>query len=62
MNKPTMIKMLELSGGAYSDLQPVCKTMKVELIENKTTDTECFARIIGNNVIIAFRGTDSKTN
>lgn len=62
MNKPTMIKMLELSGGAYSDLQPVCKTMKVELIENKNTDTECFVRIIGNNVIIAFRGTDSKIN
>lgn len=62
MNKQTMTKMLELSMGAYNDIQPVCSSDRAELIKSRVTDTECFLRIDGKNIIITFRGTDSKIN
>ena len=62
MNKAEMLHMLELSSIAYRDNQPLCRCTKVVVVEDKTTDTECFVRIKEGHVSITFRGTDSCTN
>lgn len=54
--------MLELSAVVYNDNMPVCRHSSYEIIEDKTTDTECFVKKNGNNILIIFRGTDSAVN
>ena len=61
MNKPTMLRMLELSSLAYHDDQPMCGSIP-RLIFDKKTDTEVYMRVHGREVVIIFRGTDSPVN
>ena len=62
INKPQLVKMLELSSCAYKDNMPVCRKSFYEIITDKATDTECFIRKSGKDILIIFRGTDSKIN
>lgn len=62
INKLQLIKMLELSSISYKDNMPLCKHLYYEIIEDKATDTECFIRKNGSEILIIFRGTDSGIN
>lgn len=62
INKPEVLKMLELSANAYNDILPACNSSYYEIIEDKATNTECFIKKSGNTVLIIFRGTDSPEN
>ncbi len=54
--------MLELSSCAYKDNMPNCRLSSYEILEDKSTDIECFIKKSGSEVLIIFRGTDSKIN
>lgn len=62
INKPKLMEMLELSSISYKDNMPACKHLFYEIIENKASDTECFIRKSGDEILIIFRGTDSGIN
>lgn len=62
MHKNEIRQMLELSAAAYRENQSVCEYSMVTYIQNEKTDTECYVRRKGNDIIIAFRGTDSNIN
>lgn len=62
INKLNLLNMLELSSCAYKDNMPFCRMSSYEIIEDKFTDTECFIKKNDSEVLIIFRGTDSKIN
>lgn len=55
-----IIKMLEYCGMSYSNFQPEFPYEKLIFIDDKMTDIQCFLRIVKNEIIIVFRGSDSK--
>ncbi len=62
MNPTQMLHMLELSASAYHDTVSLCPFSTLTVIENTSTDTECFVCNKNNHVTITFRGTDSGKN
>jgi triacylglycerol lipase len=59
MNKPDLLYMIELSGLAYQDYQPLDKEEQVIKFNSEKTGVQYSVRIQGDTIKIIFRGTDS---
>lgn len=59
MNMSTVIKMLEYCGMSYKNYQSEPENGTVIMIDDYETDVQCFIRISGSTMVIAFRGSDS---
>ncbi len=55
-----IIQMMEYCGMSYSENQPEIRGEKLIYINDKITDIQCFLRIKGFDLVITFRGSDSK--
>ena len=60
VNKHQLIQDMELAALAYQDVQPQLGGQRLIVIDNRPTDVQCFLRIRGDELLIAFRGSDSK--
>lgn len=58
MNMARIVQMLEYCGMSYKNIQAETGE-KIEFINDKKTDVQCFLRINGESMVIAFRGSDS---
>jgi Lipase (class 3). len=60
MDKNELFHLLEYATLAYNTIQPQEHDTRLIAINDKTTDIQCFVRIMQTKILIAFRGTDSK--
>lgn len=60
MNRQQLLSMLEDSAAAYRDIQPALPQQRLIAIDNKRTGVQCFIRLEGDTMRVAFRGTDSR--
>ncbi|WMJ22769.1 lipase family protein [Paludicola sp. MB14-C6] len=59
MNKQELLSMIELSGLAYGEHQPLDKDERVYKFNSEKTGVQYSVRILGDTIKIIFRGTDS---
>jgi triacylglycerol lipase len=60
VDKHRLIQDMERAALAYQPVQPRLGGQRLAVIDDRTTDVQCFLCIQGDELLIAFRGSDSK--